>query len=206
MLVIYVIVLLAHRSLGTFFKFVLTVTGTGVKNEMTAKECDLHLYETVVPQNGHQLVQFLGLKPHATGQIVIFETVVHNMSREVARKIMVTFSRSSGCSMSLLCKYLHRVPSKLVQDDDILWLVKSTCDVLNEETECLLFFLRGHPNTPPHHYERPKTHFCAQMSCKCWPCVQWGARKQGRKTSRVGLENIDLMIQSVAYVRWSHTL
>lgn len=47
--------------------------------------------------------------------------------------------------MSLLCKYLHRVPSKLVQEDGIFWLVKSTCDMLNEETERLPFFLRGHP-------------------------------------------------------------
>lgn len=47
--------------------------------------------------------------------------------------------------MSLLCKYLHRVPSELVQEDDIFRLVKSTCDVLNEETERLPFFFRGHP-------------------------------------------------------------
>ena len=60
----------------------------------------------------------------------------------------VTFSRSSGCSMSLLCKYLHRVSSKLIQDDGIFWFVKSTCDVLNEETECLLFFLCGHSKHP----------------------------------------------------------
>ena len=107
------------------------------------------MHETVIPQNSHQLVQLFSLKSHSSGQIIVFETAVLNMSHEVARKTMkVTFSGSSGRSISLLCKYLHRVPSKLVQDDDIFWLVKSTCDVLNEETECLLFFLRGHPRHP----------------------------------------------------------
>lgn len=108
------------------------------------RECDLHVHETIVPQNGHQFVQLFGLKAHTTGQIVIFETVVHDMSHEVARKIMKVAFSSPGCSMS----YLHRMTSKLVQDDDIFWLVKPTCDVLNEETECLLFFLGGHPTRP----------------------------------------------------------
>lgn len=46
--------------------------------------------------------------------------------------------------MSLLCKHLHGVPGKLVQDYGEFSLVKSACDVLNEETESLLFLLRCH--------------------------------------------------------------
>lgn len=44
----------------------------------------------------------------------------------------------------MLFKYLHRVPGKLVQDDGVLGLVEGTRDVLDEETERLLFLLCCH--------------------------------------------------------------
>lgn len=88
MLVIYVIVLLAHRSLGAFFELVLTVAGTDIRGQRqeNATKCDLHVHETVIAQDSHQLVQFFGLKPHATSQIVIFETTIHNMSHTKLRE------------------------------------------------------------------------------------------------------------------------
>jgi hypothetical protein len=47
-------------------------------------------------------------------------------------------------SKFVLFKYLHRVARKLVQNNGILGLVKGTGDVLNEETESLLFLLCCH--------------------------------------------------------------
>jgi hypothetical protein len=41
-------------------------------------------------------------------------------------------------------KYLHRMPGKLVKDDSVFRLVKGTGDVLNEQTESLLFLLGCH--------------------------------------------------------------
>jgi hypothetical protein len=40
--------------------------------------------------------------------------------------------------------YLHRVPGKLVHYDGVLWLVKGSGDMLDEETKCFLVFLGRH--------------------------------------------------------------
>lgn len=87
MLVVYKIVLLAHRSLGTFFEFILTVAGTtiGGQDTRSARECDLHAHKLVIPQDSHQLVQLFGLQPHSSGQIVILETAILNVSHEVVK-------------------------------------------------------------------------------------------------------------------------
>lgn len=41
-------------------------------------------------------------------------------------------------------EYLHRMAGELIHDDGILWLVKSASDMLHENPECFLVFLRCH--------------------------------------------------------------
>ena len=70
------------------------------------------------------------MKTQASREFVVFEAIG-----------IECCSTNNGPRQGL---YLHRIPRKLVHDNREFWLVKSSRDVLDEETEGVLFLLRGH--------------------------------------------------------------
>ena len=147
-LIVDVVVLFPNRPLSPFFEFVLTVTvqeGHSERYGNPALKQTHILTRQSLDSTAMTLFSSLGCRPilPARSSSLRLRTQIVRISICYI-KIKIT-KRNRGQSFNIYSdRYLHRVPGKLVHNDGVLGLVKSSGDMLDEETKCLLVFLSRH--------------------------------------------------------------
>jgi hypothetical protein len=135
--IVNVVVLPANSPLSAFLQFVLAISvgALNIVDVATRSRYFIHFDELVSRQPCNDLIQFFWLKTHSICKFVIFQTGGQK-------------GQDNGpCQWRYIANDLHRMTAKLVQNDDVFWLVKCPCNVLDEITQYLLVFLRRHPVT-----------------------------------------------------------
>ena len=87
---------------------------------------DAHVDETVVGEDGHELVELLGLETQTACEVIVLEAGEGSGEPEDV----------IGC--------LHGVANELVEDDGVLGLVEGAGDVLDESVQRRLVVGGGH--------------------------------------------------------------
>jgi hypothetical protein len=131
MLVIDVVVLLSNTPLSAFLELILAIAEQNGQTSTWNQVGYAHFNERVIRKDCDNLIQLLGLQSHAASQIIVLEA-----------------ARSSKTVRNHGLAYIHWMPCELIHDNGKFRLIKSSRDMLYEESQRFLVLLRSHESGP----------------------------------------------------------